>query len=48
MVLLLVVNSINARVICPLSLVEQWAAEVTKMTNLRVLKHHGQDRTTSK
>src|SRR6266545_5414986 len=34
------------RVICPLALVEQWASEVTKMTNLRVLKHHCADRTT--
>lgn len=33
------------RVICPLALVEQWASEIAKMTNLRCLKHHGPDRT---
>ncbi|KAF8153019.1 SNF2 family N-terminal domain-containing protein [Crassisporium funariophilum] len=33
-------------VICPLALVGQWADEIQKMTNLRVLKHQGTSRTT--
>ncbi|KAF9523816.1 SNF2 family N-terminal domain-containing protein [Crepidotus variabilis] len=34
-------------VICPLALVEQWASEIGKMTNLRAVKHHGADRATN-
>jgi len=34
------------RVVCPLSLVGQWADEIKKMTKLTVLKHHGNSRTT--
>ncbi|KAJ3560995.1 hypothetical protein NP233_g10474 [Leucocoprinus birnbaumii] len=33
-------------VVCPLSLVGQWADEIKKMTKLTVLKHHGTTRTT--
>lgn len=34
-------------VICPVSLVSQWASEIKKMTeNLIVIEHHGQSRTT--
>ena len=36
------------RVVCPLALVGQWADEIEKMTNLRVLKHQGTSRTTGK
>ncbi|KIJ59865.1 hypothetical protein HYDPIDRAFT_117943 [Hydnomerulius pinastri MD-312] len=34
-------------VICPVSLVSQWAAEISRMAvGLRVIEHHGQSRTT--
>ena len=33
-------------VVCPLSVVDQWKAEVEKMTKLRVVKHQGTSRTT--
>ncbi|KAG6336400.1 hypothetical protein ID866_2694 [Astraeus odoratus] len=34
-------------VICPVSLVSQWASEISRMTvGLRVIEHHGQNRTT--
>lgn len=35
-------------VVCPLSVVDQWKAEVEKMTKLRVVKHQGTSRTTGK
>jgi SNF2 family DNA or RNA helicase len=35
-----------SRVVCPLSLVGQWADEIKKMTKLTVLKHQGTSRTT--
>ncbi|KAF8960935.1 SNF2 family N-terminal domain-containing protein [Flammula alnicola] len=38
--------SASTLVVCPLALVGQWADEITKMTNLRVLKHQGTTRTT--
>ncbi|KAF8804390.1 hypothetical protein BYT27DRAFT_7143491 [Phlegmacium glaucopus] len=38
--------SASTLVVCPLALVGQWADEVEKMTNLRVLKHQGTSRTT--
>ncbi|KAI9569336.1 SNF2 family N-terminal domain-containing protein [Boletus coccyginus] len=34
-------------VVCPVSLVSQWAAEISRMAvGLRVIEHHGQNRTT--
>lgn len=38
--------SATTLVVCPLSLVGQWADEIKKMTKLTVLKHHGNARTT--
>jgi len=36
------------RVVCPVSLVSQWASEISKMAkNLTVIEHHGASRTTS-
>jgi hypothetical protein len=35
------------RVVCPVSLVSQWASEIEKMcVGLRVVEHHGATRTT--
>jgi len=38
--------NVVARVVCPLSLVGQWADEIKRMTKLTVLKHHGNSRMT--
>lgn len=36
------------RVVCPVSLVSQWASEIEKMAvGLRVIQHHGPSRTSS-
>ena len=40
------VPSFHDSVICPVSLVSQWASEIKKMTEkLVVIEHHGQSRT---
>lgn len=39
--------SFPSSVICPVSLVSQWASEISRMAvGLRVIEHHGQSRTT--
>lgn len=39
--------SFLSSVICPVSLVSQWASEISRMAiGLRVIEHHGQSRTT--
>lgn len=38
---------LRSSVVCPVSLVSQWAAEISRMAvGLRVIEHHGQSRTT--
>ena len=38
---------LSSSVVCPVSLVSQWASEISRMAvGLRVIEHHGQNRTT--
>ena len=39
--------SLRSSVVCPVSLVSQWASEISRIAvGLRVVEHHGQSRTT--